>query len=150
MTASLLVDTSALACSYDRREPAKRERAASLLDDLHQRRLGAISTQVLAEFVTTVTRRIPDPLTPQQARERVATYCREWPVLPVTPAIVLEAVRGMQAYDMSYWDAQIWATAKMAGVVAVLSEDFNSGATIEGVSFANPFVPGFNLRDWLR
>ena len=51
---------------------------------------------------------------------------------------------------MSYWDAQIWATAKLAGLVAVLSEDFNSGATIEGVTFANPFAPEFDLRDWLR
>jgi hypothetical protein len=37
----------------------------------------------------------------------------------------------------------------LAELVAVLSEYFNSGATIEGVTFADHFAAGFRLRDWI-
>ena len=150
MTARLLLDTNVLIYAYDRSEQVKQLQARQLLDDAHRWGVAALSTQVLAEFVTTATRKLARTLEPHDVHESVATYCRNWTVLPVTPAIVLEAVRGMQTRSMSYWDAQIWATAKMAGLVAILSEDFNSGATIEGVTFANPFAPGFDLRAWLR
>jgi hypothetical protein len=46
---------------------------------------------------------------------------------------VLEAVRGVQRYRLSYWDALIWATAKLNGVPNVLSEDFNTGSQLEAV-----------------
>lgn len=46
-------------------------------------------------------------------------------------------------------DAQIWAAARLAGITIVLTEDFNSGAVIEGVRFVNPFTPEFELADWL-
>lgn len=56
----------------------------------------------------------------------------------------MEAVRGVQAYTMSFWDALIWAVARLNGIGVVFSEDFNDGATIEDVRFVNPFAPGFD------
>jgi len=41
---------------------------------------------------------------------------------------------------MSFWDAQVWATAKLNQIPVVLSEDFASGCVIEGVQFENPFA----------
>jgi len=67
----------------------------------------------------------------------------------VTGAIVLEAVRGVRTYQMSYWDAQIWASARMNQIPVVLSEDFGEGTTIEGVHFVNPFGSDFNIDAWL-
>jgi predicted nucleic acid-binding protein len=59
--------------------------------------------------------------------------------------IVLEATRGVESYQFSYWDAQIWATARLNQITTVYSEDFNSGATIEGIHFVNPLNDNFLL-----
>jgi predicted nucleic acid-binding protein len=54
-------------------------------------------------------------------------------------------VRGVRDYRMSYYDAQIWAAAKLSQASAVLSEDFTAGQVIEGIRFVNPFVAGFEV-----
>jgi predicted nucleic acid-binding protein len=48
-------------------------------------------------------------------------------------------------YQFSFWDAQIWAAARLNHIPVVLSEDFNSGAVIEGVRFVDPFEQDFEL-----
>ena len=64
------------------------------------------------------------------------------------PLIVLEAARGARDYDMAYYDAQIWASARLNQVATVFSEDFSDGQTLEGVRFVNPFAAGFRLEEW--
>ncbi len=49
-------------------------------------------------------------------------------------------------YDM--FDAQLWATALLNQVPVIFSEDFASGASLEGVRLVNPFSSGFDLADW--
>jgi predicted nucleic acid-binding protein len=63
----------------------------------------------------------------------------------MTPQIVLEAVQGVRDHQFSFWDAQIWAVARLNQVEAVFSEDFNPGAVIEGVRLVNPFAEDFEL-----
>jgi len=69
-------------------------------------------------------------------------------MLDHTPLIVLEAARGVRDYQFNYWDAQIWAAARLNQIDTILSEDFNTGAMIEGVRFVNPFVKDFVQGDW--
>jgi predicted nucleic acid-binding protein len=59
--------------------------------------------------------------------------------------IVLEALRGVGEHMLSYYDVQIWAVARIWQVAVILSEDFNPGAVLDGVSFANPLDPEFDL-----
>ena len=42
-------------------------------------------------------------------------------------------------FRISYWDALVWATAKMNQIPVVLSEDFPHISVLEGVRFINPF-----------
>ena len=70
-------------------------------------------------------------------------------VVNVTPTIVLEAVRGVIDHQLSFWDALIWATAKLNQIAVILSEDFRSGASLEGVRFVNPLSDDFDLELWL-
>lgn len=80
-----------------------------------------------------------------EAGNRIQNYILAWEVVEVTGAIVLEAIRGVKEYQLSFWDAQIWATAKLNQISVVYSEDFNVGAIIEGVRFINPLdSPNFN------
>jgi predicted nucleic acid-binding protein len=95
---------------------------------------------VLSEFYVNVTRKINPPLIPAEAEIRLEHYRHIWPVFPVTMDVVFEAIRGVREYQLSFWDAQIWAVARLHYVPTVLSEDFNAGAVIEGVRFVNPFA----------
>jgi len=61
-------------------------------------------------------------------------------VFDLTQFIVLEAVRGFRLHRLSYYDAQIWATAKLHQVGMILTEDFTHDRVVEGVRFVNPFL----------
>lgn len=138
MNGRILVDTNILVYAYARSEAEKQQQALSILEQLVTTKTGVISTQVLAEFFVTVTRKIQLPLSAALAYERIGNYLRSWTVIEVNGWVVLEAARGVRDYQFSYWDAQIWATAKLNQISVVYSEDFNIGAVIEGVQFINP------------
>lgn len=63
--------------------------------------------------------------------------------------VVLEALRGVRDHGLSYYDAQVWATARLNQVPVIFSKDFDSGRVLEGVRFVNPFAPDFDLTTWL-
>jgi len=68
-------------------------------------------------------------------------------ILDTSSLVVLEATRGVRDHQFSYYDAQIWATARLNQIPLIFSEDFNP-ASIEGVQFMNPFSPEFVLEEW--
>jgi predicted nucleic acid-binding protein len=145
---AILVDTNVLVYAYDRSAPDKLRRALNILDRLVETDSGVLSTQVLSEFYNASTRKLSVPLTPDQAAQRLDYYVQVWKILDVTPPIVLEAVRGVRQHNFDFWDAQIWAAAKMNDVPLVFSEDFSAGSEIEGVRFVNPFATAFRFEDW--
>lgn len=147
MSDSILVDTNVLVYAYDRSEPVKQAQAIRVLDFLSSRYQGVISTQVLAEFFVTVTRKIAAPLSIEQAYTSIENYLASWPVLDMSGQVVLEAARGVRDYQFSYYDAQIWAIARLNQIRDIFSEDFNPGM-IEGIQFVNPFDTTFQLEDW--
>lgn len=149
MTAEFFVDTNVLVYAYDSTDKAKQFRAIELLDRLVASSAGVISTQVLAEFFSTVTRPNHTILSIEEAEARLQYYVRFWKVIDLSSAIVLEAVRGVRDYQFNFWDAQIWATARLNGIQVVFSEGFSSGATIESVRFENPPAPHFQLSRWI-
>lgn len=140
-----LVDTNVLVYAYDPTDGAKRARAAQVLQNLASSGQGALSPQILGEFFVTVTRKIPSPLSLQQAQRRLSNYLRSWKVLTLTGWTVLEATQGVVSHQMNYWDALVWATAKLNQVPTVLSEDFTDGMLLEGVRFHNPFATSFEV-----
>ncbi|RME89032.1 MAG: PIN domain-containing protein [Planctomycetota bacterium] len=144
----VFLDTNILVYSYDRSDPKKQKKAFKVLDYLALSDRGSISTQILSEFFVTVTKKIPEPLSIQEAIERLENFLKTWEILQITPFIILEAARGVRDYKLSFWDSQIWATAKMNQISVVFSEDFSEGSTIEGVEFINPLSKDFSIEDW--
>jgi predicted nucleic acid-binding protein len=107
--------------ALDRREPEKREHAREVL-----RRVGAgtaaLPAQVLSEFGGACLRKLeprPDPTTVRREVERLMLA---FPVLALTGPVVLEALRGVGEHMFSYYDAQIWAVARLGKVAVVLSK----------------------------
>ena len=148
MSGRILLDSNVLVYAYDRSEPKKQAQAAALLDQLQVTGAGILSTQVLAEFFVAVTRKISQPLSIEQAYNSLSNYVASWEVLGLNTLNVLESARGVRDHSFSYYDAQIWAVARMNQIEVVFSEDFNP-SWIEGVQFVNPFAPEFSLADWV-
>jgi len=140
MNGKFLLDSNLLIYAYDRSEQTKQVKARNVLDWLQARRAGVLSTQVLGEFFAVATRKLAKPLTVQEAYVELEGFLRSFQVADVTRYIVLEAGRGSVRYQLPYWDAQLWATAKLNQIATVLSEDFANGSRIEGVQFVNPFT----------
>jgi predicted nucleic acid-binding protein len=149
MSVDIFVDTNVPVYAYDRSEPVKQQQAIRLLEALTMRSVLVVSTQVLAEFFVAVTRKIAAPLTAAEAYGRIEHFLQSWKVVDLTGLVVLEAARGVRDYHFSFWDAQVWALARLNQIGTVFSEDFNTGAVIEGVRFVNPFTPDFQISDWI-
>lgn len=133
-----LVDTNLLIYPLDARDPRKQQQAANVLLDLVQEGRAALPVQALSEFASVALRRLEPPLSPQQVGLEIERLMQAFPVLPLTAPVVLEALRGVTQHRLSYYDAQVWATARLYQVPLVLSEDFPTGAVLEGVRFLNP------------
>ena len=71
------------------------------------------------------------------------------PACALLPQVVLESARGVSDHLLPYYDAQIWAVARLNHISVVFGEDFNSGSTLEGVRFVDPFAAGFRNEDWV-
>jgi predicted nucleic acid-binding protein len=144
----ILIDSNVIIYACDPGEPLKREQAGRVLLFLEQTGNGRLSVQVLSEFVSATTRRLRPPLTAIEATQQVERLMLSFPVFDLTPMVVLEALRGVRDYQLSFYDAQIWASARLNQTPVIFSEDFNCGATLEGVRFVNPFTSDFVLENW--
>lgn len=148
MIDKFFVDTNILVYAYDRSERPKQGQAFEVLDRLANRGMGFISTQVLSEFFVSVTQKISAPLTIEEALQSLKSYLRSWTVFDVTGMIVLEATRGVHEHSFHYWDALIWATARLNQIPVIFSENFQTDAIIEGVQFINPITEQFGFGQW--
>jgi predicted nucleic acid-binding protein len=145
----ILVDTNVLVYFYDPNSPEKQKDAGAVLDRLHETGLGRLSVQTLAELINAAMRKLDPPFTPLQAMEQASFFAASWQILDLTPQIVLEAVRGVRDHALAYYDAQIWAAARLNQIPVIFSEDFQDGQVLEGVRFVNPFKKGFDVEEWL-
>ena len=144
-----LIDTNVLVYAVDPDSPEKQQRAIELLERLEAAGNGRLSVQCLAEFFSATTRKLQPPLIAADASAQLESLARAFPVLDLTPMIVLEAARGVLDHNLSYYDAQVWASARLNQIPVIFSEDFDDGAVIEGVRFVNPFAGGFRLEAWV-
>lgn len=145
MSASWLLDTNVLIYAYDVADRSKQERAAAVMDYFAGTGTAALSTQTLSEFFSVITRQRIPLATAAEAEKELRQFVRVWPVFVVTPQIVLEAARGVRQHRMAFWDALVWATARLNQIPCVLTEDVAGASPLEGVSYVNPFSPAFSL-----
>lgn len=141
-----LIDTNLLLYPFDVRDPRKRERAGAVLRVLARKGNAALSAQVLGEFASVALRKLRPPLPPAKVRGQVELLSRAFPVFSLFYPVVVEALRGVERYRLSYFDAQLWALARLRGIPVILSEDFTPGSVLDGVRFLNPLEPDFDLR----
>jgi predicted nucleic acid-binding protein len=149
MIARVLIDTNVLVYLYDELNPAKQLQAQLVLRGLAEAGVGAVSTQVLSEFFSAATRRLRPRLSLEIALAELERHARVWNILNVTAPVVIAAGHAVRDHSLSFWDAQLWAVAKLNQFETILSEDFQSGSRLGGVRFVNPFAADFRAFDWL-
>lgn len=135
---STFLDTNVVVYAFDRADPEKRDTAIAILEG--GRRL-VVSTQVLLETWWVLTRRLPEPLSEDQASAVIDTLT-ELPVVNTDPDLVRQAIRTSRQSGMAIWDAMIVEAARSAGCRRVLSEDLQDGQDHDGVAIENPFARG--------
>lgn len=140
MSAEALLDTNILVYAQDSGEPLKQMVAQTVLSRAGEEGCAAVCAQVLCEYMNVVTHKFVDVLDAEAAALQVARLASVLAVHPTTVDVVLEAARGVVRYGFSYYDAQIWAVARINNISVVISEDFAHGSVIEGVRFVNPFA----------
>ncbi|NJM41330.1 MAG: PIN domain-containing protein [Anaerolineae bacterium] len=145
----ILIDTNLLVYAHDARDTTKQTLALAVLGALQANGAGCISTQSLSEFCNTATRGRVPLFSKEIALQQAEVLAQAFQVLPLSVSAVLEAMRGTLRFQMAFYDAQLWAIAKLNQIPTLLSEDFSSGASYDGVRCVNPFAPDFDLDDWV-
>ena len=82
-----------------------------------------------------------------RARLEAETLISQFRVLYPTQDVVVTALRGCAAYQLSWFDAHLWAYAEVHGVPEILSEDFEHGRHYGSVRAVNPFLMAEGVRE---
>jgi predicted nucleic acid-binding protein len=138
-----LVDTNVLVYRFDARFPAKQARATELLRRGIRDDTVRLPHQAIIEFVAAVTRPLPrygPLLSADDARREAEELLSQFHVLYPNEALVRAALRGMAAYQLSWFDSHIWAYAEHYGMAELWSEDFQHERLYGTVRVVNPFA----------
>ena len=99
---------------------------------------GFVSVQVLNEVTSVCRRKLNMPWHEVDAiLQAVKASCE---VLPLTLAAHDKAVEIAKRFALSFYDANIVASAVMSGASVLLSEDMHAGLLIDSVRIQNPFT----------
>jgi predicted nucleic acid-binding protein len=148
ISVAALIDTNILVYRYDWRFPEKQKIATELLREGLIRNSIRIPHQALLEFIAVVTRvraggaKTPErPLLDQQeARREAEELLLAFPILYPDAALFRAALRGAAAYQLSWFEAHLWAYAEHYGMDELLSEDFEHKRLYGSVRARNPFL----------
>lgn len=138
-----LVDTNVLVYRHDPRFVDKQKRATEILRQGITDGSLRVSHQAIVEFVAVVTRPIgggPPLMSREDAVREGEELLRQYDVIYPNEQIVRTALRGMAAYQLSWFDAHMWAYAEHHGLDELLSEDFQDGRLYGTVRIVNPFA----------
>ncbi|MGH9773229.1 MAG: PIN domain-containing protein [Candidatus Acidiferrales bacterium] len=138
-----LVDTNVLVYRFDSRFPQKQKIATDILRRGIEQDNIRVPHQAIIEFVAAVTRSIHGHaiLNQADALREAEEFLNQFAVVYPNEAILRNAMRGCAAYQLNWFDAQIWSHAEYYGLSEILTEDLQHGRLYGTVRVVNPFVP---------
>ena len=138
-----LIDTNILVYRFDARYPDKQRVARELLRKGVLQDSVRVPHQAIVEFMAVVTRLTPERrplLSAGEARRETEELLTQFEVLYPNEALVRTALRGAAAYQLSWFDAHLWAYAEYYGLAELISEDFEHDRLYGSVRARNPFL----------
>lgn len=142
MGALSLVDTNVLVYRHDHRFPEKQAIATERLRRGIAEQSIRVPYQAIIEFVAATTRRRgaePALLDASSASREAEEMLSQFDILYPTEPVLRLAIRGAAAYQLSWFDANLWAYAEHHGLQQLLSEDFEHGRLYGSVRVLDPF-----------
>jgi predicted nucleic acid-binding protein len=140
---TVLVDTNILIYCWDWRFPEKLAVAREAIRRGLEAEQICLPHQAVVEFMAVVTRPqagTPPLLAHKDAWRETENLLVGFPILYPNNGVVRTALRGMATYQLSWYDAHLWAYAEHYGMSEILSEDFERGRMYGTVRVRNPFV----------
>jgi predicted nucleic acid-binding protein len=131
------LDTNILVYAYDVSGPAKQRIAQALLERAITGEF-TLSTQVLAEFASTLLHKLSPKPIPEQVSV-ILDALGPIPTIAPDADMVRRAVQAHATYGLHFYDAMIVAAAERAGSRTIWTEDMNHGQQYFGISVADPF-----------
>lgn len=131
------LDTNLLVYAIDRAAGTRGDRARQIVAEVLRDRSAVVSTQVLQEFYSVVTRK--HGLEPEVARRHVELFAT-LEVVQVTVPLLLEAIDLQRLHRFSFWDALVVTAAIAAGCDRLWTEDLQPGSRFRGVQVENPLA----------
>ena len=136
----VFVDTNLWAYRLDQREPQKSRFIRQWLRDLAQEHEIVISTQVLIELRSVLSRKLQPALSFEDTRAALEALAR-FEVVPANAELVLDAHALAHAEQLSWCDALIVEAALRSGCERLYSEDFGQFRRFGALQVMNPFAP---------
>jgi len=137
-----LVDTNVLVYRFDSRFAGKQKIATEILRRGILEDSVRVPHQAIIEFVAAVTRPIRGHVILKQtdALREAEEFLKQFTVLYPNEAILRDAIRGCVAYQLNWFDAQIWSYAEHYGLSEILTEDLQHDRLYGTVRAVNPFI----------
>ena len=139
---AVLVDTNVVVYRFDTRFPNKQKVATEILRQGIAEDSVRIPHQAIIEFVAAVTRPIRGHviLLQAEALREAEELMAQFKILYPNEAILRNAMRACAAYQLNWFDAQIWSYAEFYGLSQILTEDFQHNRVYGTVRMTNPFI----------
>lgn len=137
-----LIDTNVLVYRFDTRFPEKQEVARKILRNGILEDSVRIPHQAIVEFVAAVTRNIRGHVILNQADalREAEELLKQFLVLYPDETMLRLAIRGCATYQLSWFDAHLWAYAEHYGLSEIFTEDLQHDRFYGTVRVVNPFV----------
>jgi len=133
-------DTNILVYLFDARTPDKPVAARRLWEQACHEAEPVLSTQVLQEFLVTVTNAVKQGLPMAAAREAVLEFAHLAEVVTVSEPVIMAATYRVESSRLSFWDALIVESAIDCGASTLWTEDLQDGQTFGNLTVINPFT----------
>jgi predicted nucleic acid-binding protein len=132
-------DTNVLIYAIDTAAGSRHLSARALIERVLLGGKAVLILQTMAEFYSVATRKLRI-----ESRDALMFLDGLRAVLAVHAADERDFDRATMGdrQGLSFWDALLWATADRVGVHYLLTEDFEDGRVLGGVTFVGPFVEG--------
>ena len=139
-SARFFLDTNILIYSFDAREPAKRDKAQELIEQALESGAGAISWQVVQEFLNVALHKWEKAMLPADSKEYLQTtllpLCKIYPSSEIWSA----ALRISEESQYRFYDSLIVASAIQSGASILYSEDLQHGRRFGNLEIRNPSI----------
>lgn len=138
MIDKVFFDTNILVYAHDTGSVEKRTKSRELIFKSLRDGSGVISPQVLSEFYVTVTKKVEQPISAEQAKKEILLLST-MATIDLDATLIIRAIEMQERWQISYWDSLILASAERAKCKTLYSEDLSDNQIYDSVQVCNPY-----------